>query len=176
MHFCDIVLGELYERMRSVDKFEYFQESIENPLTEIINVHSQDDNFKRQWLEIHVKSHEVQHAISKLSQMSLKVLRTIGEQKIISENELVSQLGFAEGVINKSVKMLMHDEIINKVQSTAHRQDVPFQLTAIGREIVAAEAEMDVIIDKQHREMVKNYSMEELTIVSKFLLDLRNNH
>lgn len=166
----------LYERVRLVDKFKYFQQNIENPLIEIINVHSQDDNFKRQWLEIHVQNHDLQHTIAKLSQMSMKVLRTIGQQKQISEASLVELLGYPVGVVNKAIKLLMHDELINKSNVGTDKPEIPYQLTAIGRRVVEAQNQIEVLVDRQHAEMVEKYSKEELATVARFLQDLKQNH
>ncbi|MTV81972.1 hypothetical protein [Secundilactobacillus folii] len=157
-----------------MDKLAFYKNHIENSLIDIINTRAQDNNFERQWLQLHIPNHDLQYAISQLSTLSLKLLQKVGALAPVSEPQLVAALDLSFGVIAKNLNKLSR---LGFVAKTNANTDTPsYQLTRTGKKVVAVQGELTALLDKQHAALVSKYSPEELDLVAKFLEDLQHNH
>lgn len=62
-----------------LEKLDFYKHHIENPLINIINTRAQDNNFERQWIQLHVPNRDLQYAISQLTTLNLRLLQQIDQ-------------------------------------------------------------------------------------------------
>ncbi|WP_054735753.1 hypothetical protein [Secundilactobacillus similis] len=90
-----------------MEKLDFYKHHIETSLIDIMNTRAQDNNFERQWIQLHVPNRDLQYAISQLNTLSLKLLRQIQLLGPVSETDLVQALDLGLGVISKNVNKLV---------------------------------------------------------------------
>lgn len=157
-----------------MDKLDFYKHHIENPLIDIINTRAQDNNFERQWIALHVPNRDLQYAISQLSTLNLKLLQLIGAMAPATEAQLVEALNSNLGVISKNVNKLTRLSFISKTATTTGQ--AAYQLSRTGAKVVEVQTQLSDLLDKQHAELVANYTPDQLSLIAQFLSDLDAGH
>ncbi|KRK97205.1 hypothetical protein FD04_GL002067 [Secundilactobacillus odoratitofui DSM 19909 = JCM 15043] len=156
-----------------MDKLDFYKHQIENPLIDIINTRAQDNNFERQWLQLHIPNRDLQYALSQLSTLSLKLLQQIATLAPVSEAELVTAMSLDLGVISKNINKLSRLGFISKLNGES---GLAYRPTKTGTKVVEVQGQLSDLLDKQHTELVDKYTPEQLTTVATFLQDLQAGH
>ncbi|WP_054655993.1 hypothetical protein [Secundilactobacillus silagei] len=97
-----------------MDKLDFYKHHIENSLIDIMNTRAQDNNFERQWLQLHIPNRDLQYAISQLSTLSLKLLQQVVALAPVTEDQLVEAMDLSFGVIAKSMNKLSRLGFVTK--------------------------------------------------------------
>lgn len=157
-----------------LDKLDFYKHHIENSIIDIINTRAQDNNFERQWLQLHIPNRDLQYAISQLSTLSLKLLQQVGTMAPVSEQQLVTEMDLSFGVIAKNINKLSRLGFVIKANSD--EENATYELTRTGKKVVDVQSSLTALLDKQHADLVSRYSPEELNLIADFLADLQQNH
>lgn len=157
-----------------LEKLDFYKHHIENPLINIINTRAQDNNFERQWIQLHVPNRDLQYAISQLTTSNLRLLQQIKLSEPVTAEGLIAELDLKMGVITKNVNKLSRLGFVTR--SHEDIKQATFQLTKTGSKVVTIQNELGDLLDQQHARLVEKYSPEELTIVADFLKDLQEGH
>lgn len=157
-----------------MEKLAFYKRNIENPLINIINTRAQDNNFERQWIQLHLSDRDLQYAISQLSTLNLRVLQQVAVLEPVSTATLVTELDLSIGIVTKHINKLTRLGFVSR----KHPDEMTevFELTAAGSRVVETQNQLTVLLDQQHARMVEKYSPEELDIVATFLKDLQQGH
>lgn len=86
-----------------MEKLDFYKHHIENPLINIINTRAQDNNFERQWIQLHVPNRDLQYAISQLTTLNLRLLQQIKLSEPVTAEGLIAELDLKMGVITKKM-------------------------------------------------------------------------
>lgn len=158
----------------AVEKLDFYKHHIETSLIDIMNTRAQDNNFERQWIQLHVPNRDLQYAISQLNTLSLKLLRQIQLLGPVSETDLVQALDLGLGVISKNVNKLVRLGFANKTGVVSSQ--AVYQLSKTGNRVAMVQKQLDDLLDKQHEELVSHYTPEQLELVATFLKELQEGH
>lgn len=157
-----------------MEKLAFYKQNIENSLANIINTRAQDNNFDRQWIQLHLAGRDLQYAISQLSTLNLRVMQQIASYELVSANQLVADLDLNIGVVTKHLNKLSRLGFVAR-KHPDEKQEV-YQLTRPGQRVVETQKPIAVLLDQQHERMVDKYTIEELETVAHFLKDLQQGH
>jgi len=157
-----------------LDKLDFYKHHIENSLIDIMNTRAQDNNFERQWLQLHIPNRDLQYAISQLSTLSLKLLQQVVALAPVTEDQLVEAMDLSFGVIAKSMNKLSRLGFVTK--SAPEQRKAIYQPTKVGTKVVAVQNQLTELLDKQHAELVDRYTPDQLSLIAAFLQDLQHAH
>ncbi|WP_055679713.1 MarR family winged helix-turn-helix transcriptional regulator [Secundilactobacillus kimchicus] len=157
-----------------MEKLAFYKRNIENPLINIINTRAQDNNFERQWIQLHLSNRDLQYAISQLSTLNLRVLQQLAEIEPATSAQLISALDLTIGVVTKHLNKLSRLGFVNRKHPDEKTE--LFQLTPAGSQVVETQNQLSVLLDQQHARLVEKYTPEELDTVAAFLKDLQQGH
>ncbi|MFC6255167.1 hypothetical protein ACFP1H_11310 [Secundilactobacillus hailunensis] len=157
-----------------MDKLDFYKQHIENSLIDIMNTRAQDNNFERQWLQLHIPNRDLQYAISQLSTLSLKLLQQVVALAPVTEDQLVEAMDLSFGVIAKSMNKLSRLGFVTK--SAPEQRKAIYQPTKIGTKVVTVQNQLTKLLDKQHTELVDRYTPDQLSLIAAFLQDLQHAH
>lgn len=157
-----------------MDKLDFYKRHIENSLIDIMNTRAQDNNFERQWLQLHIPNRDLQYAISQLSTLSLKLLQQVVDLAPVSEDQLVEAMDLSFGVIAKNMNKLSRLGFVSK--SAPEQRKAVYQPTKVGTKVVTVQNQLNELLDKQHQELVDRYTPDQLSLIATFLQDLQHSH
>lgn len=111
-----------------------------------------------------------------LSTLSMHMLAALAEGE--ADGEPVSVVGLAartgrpKGTVSKHVQRLVEAGLVERTPVPGNRKEVQLHLTADGRLVADAHAQMHVEMTRGLREFLQRYSSADLQVLTRILTDL----
>lgn len=147
---------------------ENIMDRIHNLLMNII-ISESDDESEKNWLIKHTLNPELKKLAPQLSILSLHALEVISANEGIKGIDIAKELNVTKGAVSKATRKLLDHGLIRKEQRPDNQKEIYYYLTPLGEELAELHRQMHLEKDKQALELLKDYDMQSLELITDFL-------